>query len=112
MDEDRQGEQSSLDFVTAVAMLRSLNELPEDPSGSCKICGFCVASEDDDQPASSYRLPVGGTFGISSLILMNVSRHLLWPCTPRRCRNFSSNRVYPAVASTRIPQLTTSSVTD
>ena len=59
-DEDRQEEQSSLDFVSVVTTLRFLNELPEAPSESCKICGFWAAVKDDDQPASSFKMPVGG----------------------------------------------------
>ena len=59
-DEDRQDERSSLDFVSVVATLRSLNELPEASSESHKIRGYHVALEDDDQPASSYHLPVWG----------------------------------------------------
>ena len=45
-----------------ITTLRSLNELPEALSESCKIRGFCVALEDNDQSAS-YRLPVGGALG-------------------------------------------------
>ena len=59
-DEDCQEEQSSLDFVSVVAILRSLNELPEAPSESRKIHGFRAALEDDEQPTSSYWLPVAG----------------------------------------------------
>ena len=39
--------------------MRSLNELLEAPSESHKILGFRGALEDDDQPASSYHLPIG-----------------------------------------------------
>ena len=60
MDKDRQEEQSSVDFVLVVANLRSLNELPEAPSESCKIRGFRAVLEDDDLLTSLYRLPVGG----------------------------------------------------
>ena len=43
MDEGRQEEQSSLDFVSVVVTLHFLNELPEAPSESCKILGFHAA---------------------------------------------------------------------
>ena len=76
MDEDRQEEQSLLNFVPVVATLQSLNELPEAPSESRKICGFCVALEDDDQPASSYHLPVDGA---SEEILADVDDRILSP---------------------------------
>ena len=62
-DEDRQKEQSSLDFVSVVVTLRSLNKLPEASSESRKIRGFSAALEDDDQPTSSYCFPVGGVSG-------------------------------------------------
>ena len=59
-NKERHEEQSSLDFVSVVATLRSLSELPGTPSESCKIHGFHAAVEDDEQRASSYYLPVGG----------------------------------------------------
>ena len=63
VDEDRQEEQSSLDFVSVVATLWSLNELPEAPSESCNIRGSRAALKEDDQPASLYHLPVGSASG-------------------------------------------------
>ena len=59
-DEDRQEEQSSLDFTSVVATLGSLNELLEAPSESRKIRGFRTALEDDEQPVSLYKIPIGG----------------------------------------------------
>ena len=56
-DEDRQEEQSSLEFVSVVTTLLSLNKLPGSPSESRKLRGFWAAVEDDDQPASSIRCP-------------------------------------------------------
>ena len=69
-------EQSSLDFGSVVAILRSLNELPEAPSESCKILGFRSALEDDDQPASSYCLPVGS---VSWYSLSDIDDHISSP---------------------------------
>ena len=66
-DEDRQEQQSLLDFVLVVATLQSLNELPEAPSENHKISGSLAALEDNDQSASSYRLPVGFASGGHSL---------------------------------------------
>ena len=48
----------------------------QSPSKSCKICGFHAALEDDDQPAFSYRLPVGGASGD---ILSDIDDHILSP---------------------------------
>ena len=53
MEEDHQGEQFSLDFVSVIATLWSLNELLEAPSESRKICGFRAALEYGKQPTSS-----------------------------------------------------------
>ena len=47
-DEDHQEEQSSLDFISLVATLRSLNELPEASSESRKICGFHAELDDNN----------------------------------------------------------------
>ena len=58
-NEDCQEEQFSLDFVSVVDNLHSLNELLEALSESQKIRSFHAALEDDDQPAASYKLPIG-----------------------------------------------------
>ena len=58
-DKDRREEQSSLDFVAVVAHLYSVNELLEAPENR-KIHCFQAALDDEDQPVSSHRLPVGG----------------------------------------------------
>ena len=76
MDEDRQEEQSSLDFVSVVAHMRSVSELLEAPSENRKIHGFRVALEDDDQLVSSYRLP----FDDASVdILTDIDSHISSP---------------------------------
>ena len=82
-DEDRQEEQSLLDFVSVMVTLQSLNKLSEAPSESRKTHGFRVALEDDNQPASSYRLPVGGALGTYSRMLMTIFCHLFWACVQR-----------------------------
>ena len=82
MDEDRQEDQSSLDFLLVVATLHSLNELLEAPSESRKIHGFRTAFEDDKQPVLSYRLPVDGT---SADILADIDNRILL----RFCNCFS-----------------------
>ena len=99
-DEDRQEEQSSLDFVVVVATLRSQNELSEAPSGSRKICGFCAALEDDDQSASLCHLPVGSALGDifsaiddrvlspSGMRLKKVSKLFPYPGIHRHCFNW------------------------
>ena len=90
-DEDRQEEHSSLDFVSVVATLRSLNEMPEGPPESRKIRGFQATLEDGDQPASSYRLQVGGA---SADILVDINGRISSPPlgAQRRCRGFFSIR--------------------
>ena len=80
-DEDRQEEKSLLDFVSVVAMLQSLNELPEAPSESRKIRGIRAALEDDDQRTSSYRLPFGWTSGD---ILANIDDFISSPFSGMR----------------------------
>ena len=61
------GGQSLLDFASVVATMLSLIELPEAPFENRKIHGFWEALEGDDQPASSYHLPVAGHPQTSSL---------------------------------------------
>ena len=78
-----------------VATLRSLNELPEAPSESRKIRGFRAALEDDDQPASSYRLPVGGA---SADILSDIDDRILSPSLGMRSK-VSKPLQYPGVCS-------------
>ena len=75
-NEDHQEKQPSLNFVSVVAILRSLNELQEVPSESLKIRGFCAALEDDNQLASSCHLPVGGASGD---ILLDINDRILSP---------------------------------
>ena len=99
MAEDHQEEQSLLDFVSVVATLQSLNELPEAPSESRNICGFCAALENDDQPASSYRLLVGRASGD---ILSDIGDHISSPSSGmcrRKCRSFLPIRRFAAVGS-------------
>ena len=84
-DEDRQEEQSSLHFVSMVATLQSLNELPEAPSESCKIRGFCAAFEDDDQPASWWWFgghTLGHVFeeGVEASSVSGVRSHCFYRC--------------------------------
>ena len=95
-DEDLQEEQSSLDFVSVVATLRSLNELLEAPSESHKTRGFCAALEDDDQSASSYRLPVGGA---SADILADIDDQISSPFSSMRLKKVLKLLPYPGVHS-------------
>ena len=97
-DEDRQEEQSSLDFVSVVATLWSLDELPEAPLESRKIHGFRAALEDDDQSASSYCLPVGGASGD---ILSDIDDHIVFPSSGMRFKKVLKLLFYPGVRSCR-----------
>ena len=94
-DEDRQEEQSTIDFVSVVSHLRSLTGLPEAPSEGRKIRGFIAALEDNDQPAASYRLPVVGEFAD---ILANIDN---WVSTSSRMRSHQVSKLlqYQGVCS-------------
>ena len=75
VDEDHQEEQFSIDFVSVVARLRSLGELPEAPSLGRKIHCFMAALADDDLPtAASYKMPISGA---SADILANIDSQSL-----------------------------------
>ena len=64
-----------------------------------KIHGFWAAfDDDDDQSASSYRLPVGGASLISLRISTTSFRPLPLACGPRRCFKLLP---YPGVCSCR-----------
>ena len=42
--------------------MRSASNFPDSPSEGHEICGFCASLDDNDQPASSYRLPDGDAY--------------------------------------------------
>ena len=67
---NRQEEQSLLDLVSAVASLRSLNELLEIPSESCKICGFGQLRRMTNSPPHHISCQLVVPWWISSWILM------------------------------------------
>ena len=79
-------------------MLWSLNELPEASLESRKIRGFRVALEDNDQPASSYCLPVGGASGD---ILADIDDCISSPSSGMRSKKVSKLLTYPGVRSHR-----------
>ena len=85
-----------MDFVSVVAILGSLNEFLEAPSESRKIRGFRAAMEDDNQPASSYRLPAGG---VSGDILLDIDDHISSPSSGMRSKKVSKLLPYPGVCS-------------
>ena len=93
MDED----QSLLNVVSLVATSHSLNELPEAPPKSRKIRGFKSPLKDDDQPTSSYRLPVGGA---SADILAYIDVRILSLSLGMRLK-VSKLLQYPGVRSCR-----------
>ena len=57
--EDRQEEQSLLEFMNVISQMQSESRLPEVPLEGRKILGFHVGLDNDEQLASSYRLPIG-----------------------------------------------------
>ena len=77
--------------------MRSLNELPEAPFENCKIRGFQAALKDDDQPASSYHLPVGGA---SADILSDIDDLVSFPSWCMRSK-VSKLLPYPSMRSHR-----------
>ena len=95
-DEDLQVEQSLLDFVSVVAVLRSLNELSKAPSESCKICSFGAALEDDDRPTYSHCLPVGGA---SADILEDIDDRISSPSLGMCSKRASRLLQYPVFCS-------------
>ena len=96
VDEDRQKEQSSLDFVSVVATLCSLIELLKAPSESHKIHGFRAALEDDNQPTSLYRLPVDGTLAD---ILVDIDDRISSPSLGMHSKKASKLLQHPGVRS-------------
>ena len=76
-NEDYQEEQSSLDFVSAVAILRSLNELLETPSESHKICSFGQLRRMTNSPPRHISCQLVAPWWISSWILMTGFSFLL-----------------------------------
>ena len=54
-----QEEHSSANLVDVVGQIRNICCLPPTPSDSRKMCCFKVALDAEDQPSSSYRLPIG-----------------------------------------------------
>ena len=96
VDEDRQDQQSSLDFESVVTTLRSPNELPEAPSEGRKVRGFRAALEDDGQPASSYKMPVHGA---SADILAGIDNRVSSPSLEMRSKKVSKLLQCPGILS-------------
>ena len=82
-----------------VATLQSLNDLLEVSSESRKICGVCAALEDDNQPASSYHLLVGGALGD---ILSDIDDHISSPSSGMLSKKVLKRLPYPGVRIRRI----------
>ena len=99
VDKDRQEEQSLLDFMSVVTNLCSLNGLPEEPLESHKIHGFDAAVENDDQPASSYKLPIGRA---SADILTDIDDRVLSALSGMRSRKVSKLLQHLGVQSRKI----------
>ena len=58
-DEDRQEKRSSLELIDVIAQMGSELHLPAASLERCKICSFCARLDTEEQPSSSYRLPIG-----------------------------------------------------
>ena len=93
-DEDLKEEQFPLDLLSIVTNLHSLNELLEAPSESCKIRGFGTEVEDDDQPASLYKMPIGGA---SAGILADIDDRVSLMSSVMHSRKVSKLLQYPGV---------------
>ena len=87
-----------MDFVSVVATLRSLNELPEAPSENCKIRSFRAALVDDNQPTSSHRLSVGGALAD---ILEDIDNCILSASSGMSLKKVSKLLQYPGICSCR-----------
>ena len=95
-DKECQEEQSSLDFVTVESHLHFLTRLPEASSESPKIRGFMAALEDNDQPAASYKLAIGGA---SADILANIDDRVSFTLSGMRSRKVSKLLQFQGVHS-------------
>ena len=76
--------------------LRPLNELSEAPSESGKICGLQEALEDDEQPASSYKMPVGGALAD---VLADIDDRVSSPSSCMRSKKVLKLLQHPGVRS-------------
>ena len=97
VDEDHQEEQSSLDFVSIMVTLQSLNDLPgsfREPQDS----RIQATLEDDEQPALSYRMPVGCA---SADILADIDYWVSSPSSGMRSKKVSKLLQYPGISSRR-----------
>ena len=81
-----------------MAALPSLNNLPEAPSETGEINSFRAALEDDNQPASSYCLPVAGA---SRDIFSDIDDHISSPSWGMHLKKVSKLLPYPGVCSCR-----------
>ena len=95
-DEDRQEEQLLLEFVNVIVQMKSESRLPEAPLEGCKIHGFCEGLDDDEQPESSYRLPIGDA---SADILADIDDHISSTTTGMRSKKVSKLLSYPSIHS-------------
>ena len=92
VNEGRQEEQSSIDFVSVMAQLRSLGGLPEALSEGDKRRGFMAAVEDDNLPAaSSNKVPISGA---PADILANIDSSLSSWSSGMRSRKVSKLLLY------------------
>ena len=55
---DQQEELSFADIVDVISWIRELCGLPQALAEGKKMCGLCVGQDLDNQPSSSYSLPM------------------------------------------------------
>ena len=69
--------------MNVIAKMRSESHLPEAPLEGPKIFAFYAVPDDDEQPAPSYRLPIGD---VSADILADIDDHISSTTTGMRLK--------------------------
>ena len=86
-----------MELVDVIAHMHMESDLPPAPLEGCKIQGFCAGLDVEEQPSSSYRLPIGDA---SVDILANIG-----DCISSSTSGMCSKKIlllpYPGVRSRR-----------
>ena len=102
VDEHHQKEHSSLELIHVIDKMLSVSSLMEAPSEGRKILSFCKGRDDEEQPASSYMLPIGDA---SVDILANIDDHISSTAARMQSKKISKLILYPGVHSCRFYSL-------
>ena len=93
-DMDRQEEQPLLEFGNVFTQMQSVNRLLEALSEGRKIHGFHAGFDDNEQPASSYWLPIRNA---SADILADIDDRISATITDMRSKKVSMLLPYPGI---------------